>query len=240
MRIGVFGGSFDPVHIGHYWIAEAALESLELEAIHWIPAATSPLKPDGPVASSADRLEMLSAAIAGCERHRIDDREIRRGELSYTVDTVAELLAQYSSAEIVLIIGSDSLASIRSWHQPEKLLQLAIPAVVQRGGEAAIDFSVLEGLVGQDRIELIRQHVIVMPVIELSSRELRTDWRETEASDIARPARSKRSSKPRGSINRSALNRNGRARNAITMWPAGCLARWVPDPCGGPLLAGLC
>ncbi len=173
MRIGVFGGSFDPVHIGHLWIAEAALESLDLNEIRWIPTAKSPLKPHGPVASDEDRLQMLRLAVSGCENYIVDDREIRRGGISYTVDTIAELQQEYPQAELLLIIGSDSLASIQEWHQPQRLLELTVPSVVQRGGEQQLDFSVLEGLVDRDRIELIRKHVISMPVIEISSRDLR-------------------------------------------------------------------
>ena len=174
MRIGVFCGSFDPVHIGHLWIAEAALESLELDEIRWIPAAMSPLKPNGPVATEEDRLQMLRLAVSGCEKHIIDDREIRRGDVSYTVDTITDLQQEFPDAQLLIIIGSDSLASIREWHESERLLELAVPAVVQRGGEAELDFSVLQGLVDQDRIELIRQQVIPMPVIEISSRDLRS------------------------------------------------------------------
>jgi nicotinate-nucleotide adenylyltransferase len=173
MRIGVFGGSFDPVHIGHLWIAEAALESLELAEIRWIPTAVSPLKPEGPVASDEHRLQMLRLAVSGCDEYVIDDREIRRGKLSYTVETVEELRAEHPETEIVIIIGSDSLATIPQWRDAERLLRLALPAVVQRGGWEEPDFSVLEGLVDQDRIDRIRHCVIPMPLIEVSSREMR-------------------------------------------------------------------
>ncbi len=91
MRLGIYGGSFDPIHIGHLWVAEAALESLGLSEIRWIPAATSPLKPAGTIASNEDRLQMIRLAVSGCPQHVIDDRELRRGEVSYTVDTVAEI-----------------------------------------------------------------------------------------------------------------------------------------------------
>jgi nicotinate-nucleotide adenylyltransferase len=174
MRLGIFGGSFDPVHIGHCWVAEAAIETLQLDAVHWIPAATNPLKLGGPIASDEDRLAMLNLAIGGSERHVVDDREIRRGQLSYTVDTVGQFCDENPGAEIIFIIGSDSLATIRQWHQTEKLLRVATPAVVQRGGHPEVDFSVLEGLIDRPRIEHVRQHVIVMPVIELSSSELRS------------------------------------------------------------------
>ena len=160
MRIGIYGGSFDPIHLGHLWVAEAALESLGLSEIRWIPAATSPLKPAGAVASNESRLQMLRLAASGCPEHVIDDREIRRGEVSYTVDTVEELRAEMPGAEIVMVIGSDSLA-------------LVIPAVVQRGGMEPVDFSVLHGIVPRDRIELFRRYVIPMPMIELSSSEVR-------------------------------------------------------------------
>ncbi|WP_144057912.1 nicotinate (nicotinamide) nucleotide adenylyltransferase [Novipirellula maiorica] len=173
MRIGLFGGSFDPVHLGHLWIAEAARETLSLDQVRWIPTATSPLKPAGAVASSEDRLEMLQQALADNPSYELDDREIRRGEVSYTVDTVAELMQEMPDAQFFMIIGSDSLATFPLWHQPQRLLELITPAVVQRGGEGAIDFSVLQDLVDRERIAAIASHVIAMPVIELSSSELR-------------------------------------------------------------------
>ncbi len=173
MKIGIFGGSFDPIHLGHLWIAEAAHESLALNQIRWIPAATSPLKLHGPTASNEDRIEMLRLAISGSARDVIDDREIRRGGVSYTVDTIAELKNETPEAEFVMLIGSDSLHSMRLWQSPERLLQMVIPAVVQRGGDPPIDFSVLEGLVEPSRIELFRDYVVAMPLIELSSGELR-------------------------------------------------------------------
>lgn len=173
MRLGLFGGSFDPVHVGHYWIAQAALETLGLDRVVWIPAATSPLKQEGTQASSEHRLEMLRMTVEGCRRHVVDDREIRRGAISYTVDTVAELCREHPQDELFLIMGSDSLATIQQWRQPGRLLEMAMLAVVQRGGEPELDFSVLRDLVDQQRAAAIRRHVITMPQIELSSREIR-------------------------------------------------------------------
>lgn len=174
MRIGIYGGSFDPIHIGHLWVAEAALESLGLSAIRWMPTATSPLKRGGTAANDEDRLQMIRLAVSGCEEHVIDDREIRRGDVSYTVDTAEEIKNELPDAEIMMVIGSDSLELMPRWHRPERLLQLVTPAVVQRGGDAPIDFSILQGLVDSERIEVFRSHVIQMPVIELSSTDLRS------------------------------------------------------------------
>ncbi|TWU42319.1 nicotinate (nicotinamide) nucleotide adenylyltransferase [Novipirellula artificiosorum] len=173
MRIGLFGGSFDPVHLGHLWIAESAIESLGLDQVRWIPAALSPLKPNGPVASDQDRLEMLRLAISGSEKHVIDDREVRRGDVSYTVDTVVQLQSEFPIDDFYLIIGSDSLATIRQWYQSRKLLEKILLAVVQRGGEEQLDFSVLDRVATPQRIEEIGRHTIKMPVIEISSREIR-------------------------------------------------------------------
>jgi nicotinate-nucleotide adenylyltransferase len=173
MRIGIFGGSFDPVHIGHLWIAQAAIETLRLDQVRWIPAANSPLKPNGPIASDQDRLQMVRLAVSGCEDHVVDDREIKRGDVSYTVDTLEELAGEHPQAELFLIIGSDSLESFPRWYRPDRLLELATPAVVQRGGADQIDFSALAGLADETKLDQISKQVIRMPVIELSSTELR-------------------------------------------------------------------
>ncbi len=173
MRIGLFGGSFDPIHVGHLWIAEAARETLMLDQVRWVPTATSPLKLGGAVASDQDRVQMLKLALAENSYYELDEREIKRGGVSYTVDTVAELIEEMPDAQFFLIIGSDSLASIPLWHQPNRLLELITPAVVQRGGEDEIDFSVLQGLVDRERIDVIASHVIPMPIIDVSSSELR-------------------------------------------------------------------
>lgn len=172
MRIGIFGGSFDPVHLGHLWIAEAATEQLRLDRLLWIPTATQPLKLDGPVASNEQRTQMLHLALAGREGHVVDDRELRRSGVSYTLDTVRELQAE-CEGDFFLVVGSDSLESMRRWHRPEQLLSLVTLAVVQRGGGEKLDFSILDGLVEPPRIDLFRGHVIEMPVIEISSSDIR-------------------------------------------------------------------
>ncbi|MEO1615376.1 MAG: nicotinate (nicotinamide) nucleotide adenylyltransferase [Planctomycetota bacterium] len=174
MKIGMFGGSFDPVHLGHLWIGEAATEQLGLDRLHWIPSATQPLKPGGAIASNQERLEMLQLAIAGREGHVADDRELKRGGVSYTLETVDSLGEDYDDCELYLIIGSDSLASMPRWHQPEKLLSRVVLSVVQRGGDPPIDFGILEGIANEERTKLFRQSVIRMPVIELSSSEIRS------------------------------------------------------------------
>ena len=181
MRIGILGGSFDPPHIGHLWIAEAVRETLKLDEIRWIPAAISPLKPGGPVASNEQRRQMVALAISGCSEYLVDDRELNRGDVSFTVDTLQSLTTEFPTAEFFLIMGSDSLASIQQWHQPERLLELATLVVLQRGAEDDIDFNVLSGLASETQIERIRESQVSMPLIELSSSEIRARVRNGQS-----------------------------------------------------------
>lgn len=181
MRIGILGGSFDPPHIGHLWIAEAVRETLKLDEIRWIPAAISPLKPGGPVASNEQRRQMVALAISGCSEYLVDDRELNRGDVSFTVDTLQSLTTEFPTAEFFLIMGSDSLASIQQWHQPERLLELATLVVLQRGAEDDIDFNVLSGLASETQIERIRDSQVSMPLIELSSSEIRARLRNGQS-----------------------------------------------------------
>lgn len=172
MRLAIFGGSFDPVHLGHLWIAESSLEALALDRVLWIPAATSPLKPDGPLASSQARLDMVRLAIAGSPQHVVDDREITRGDISYTVDTLASIRAEHPDAEIFLLIGSDSLATLPRWKNPAQILELADLAVIQRAGEPPVDWSVLTEITSLPNPDRRHQSVRIA-TIELSSSELR-------------------------------------------------------------------
>ncbi len=181
MRIGILGGSFDPPHIGHLWIAEAVRETLKLDEIRWIPAAISPLKPGGPVASNEQRRQMVALAISGCSEYLVDDRELNRGDVSFTVDTLQSLTTEFPTAEFFLIMGSDSLASLQQWHQPERLLELATLVVLQRGAEDDIDFNVLSGLASKTQIERIREAQVSMPLIELSSSEIRARLRNGQS-----------------------------------------------------------
>lgn len=175
-RIGIYGGSFDPVHLGHLWVAEHCREQLPLDRVIFVPAATSPLKPAGPVADDASRLMMLQRALNDGVVDgslQVDDRELRRGGTSYTIDTVQELAGQHPDAQWYLLVGSDAFASIQRWHRPAELLQQITPAVFLRGGDAAIDWRVLDGLVTPRRAAEIRCCRVQVPMIEVSSSDIR-------------------------------------------------------------------
>ena len=173
MRTAIFGGSFDPVHLGHLWMAELSREALSLDQVIFIPTATSPLKPDGPVATNEQRVAMLRLALSGNATMQIDTREIDRGGTSYTIDTVKALKQERPDDDFFLLMGADAFNSLDRWKEPASLLTLITPVVLRRGGDAEADWSLIERLVGRVRSEEIRSAALSIPMIEVSSGELR-------------------------------------------------------------------
>jgi nicotinate-nucleotide adenylyltransferase len=137
-RIGLFGGSFDPVHLGHLLVAQAAVEELGLDKLFFIPAAQSPFKPENPPAPAAVRLRLLRLALAGKTNFEIDELEIQRGGVSYTVDTLRDYARRFPAAQLFYLIGADNAAKLNQWSEPDELAKLAeFIAVPRPGGETA-------------------------------------------------------------------------------------------------------
>ena len=173
MRLGLYGGSFDPVHYGHLLLAECCRETLKLDEVWLIPAAVPPHKQTQQRAAGKHRLQMIELALAGHEQIRASPLEIDRGGVSYTVDTLAQVHMLQPQATLFLLMGADSLRDLPTWREPERICALSLPAVVRRGGAAEPDFSVLSPLVSVDRLAEIRAAQVEMPLIELSSTDLR-------------------------------------------------------------------
>jgi len=133
-RIGILGGTFNPIHLGHLLIAQDALEAAGLDRVLVIPAATPPHKALAGNASATHRQRMVALAIAGDKRFALDDREIRRGGKSYSVDTLAELHAEHPSADFYFIIGADSLGELHLWKDARQLVKLCRFIAVTRPG----------------------------------------------------------------------------------------------------------
>ncbi|HEY3133626.1 MAG TPA: nicotinate-nucleotide adenylyltransferase [Gemmatimonadaceae bacterium] len=135
MRIGVFGGTFDPPHVGHLLLAADARDALNLNRLIFVPAASQPLKVDTPaIASAQDRLEMLRLIVADDANYQVDEAEIDRKGLSFTVDTLEHLSTRYPGAQLFLLLGQDTLQTFGKWKNPERIRQLATLAVMQRSG----------------------------------------------------------------------------------------------------------
>jgi nicotinate-nucleotide adenylyltransferase len=131
--IGLFGGTFDPIHHGHLAIAEEAREALGLASVRFVPAAASPFKTDRTATAAAHRLAMVEAAIEGNPTFHASRMEIDRPPPSYTVETVAELAAG-ADRVLWLIVSSEALAGLPAWRQPDRILDMARVAVVPRAG----------------------------------------------------------------------------------------------------------
>ncbi len=133
MKIGLYGGSFDPVHIGHIAVAKAALEQYSLDKVIFIPTGNMPHK-KGCVATNEDRVKMLELSFES-EKFSVSDYEINRKEISYSADTIEYFKSIYPEDEIYFIIGGDSYAYIDKWYQPERIFKNATVVVFPRNNE---------------------------------------------------------------------------------------------------------
>lgn len=140
MKIGLFGGSFDPVHLGHLLVAQAAREELGLKKIFFIPAAQSPFKPESKPAAPQQRLCLLRLALAGQPHFEVDEQEIQRGGVSYTIDTVRGYRRRFPQAKLFYLIGADHVAKLPKWRDSEELARFVEFVVIPRPGQNEVQF----------------------------------------------------------------------------------------------------
>lgn len=136
MRVGILGGTFDPIHLGHLAAARAAMECAHLDRVLFIPTGVPPHRP-GTVAAAEQRVEMCRLAIEDEERFEVSPIEVRRKGKSYTVDTLRELRKRYPNDELFLILGWDAAKLLSSWHEPDEVRRLARLIVVTRPGSGS-------------------------------------------------------------------------------------------------------
>jgi nicotinate-nucleotide adenylyltransferase len=136
----MFGGSFDPVHLGHLMVAAAAIEELSLDRLFFIPAAQSPFKPDSTPTPAEERLRLLRLALAGQTRCEIDEQEIRRGGTSYTIDTTRDYARRFPGAQLFHLIGTDHVPALPKWREADELAKLAEFVVIPRPGQPEAAF----------------------------------------------------------------------------------------------------
>ena len=177
MRIGVFGGSFDPVHIGHLLAAECCREQAGLDRVLFVPAAIQPHKQDRQLASGQHRMEMLALATGGNDAFAVSGDELERGGVSYTVDTLERLKARHPDDELLLILGPDAFLGLPTWREPQRIIDLAEVLAVER--ESLDDLSdaatrePLETLLGRERLDRVISKRVRLPAIGIRASDLR-------------------------------------------------------------------
>jgi nicotinate-nucleotide adenylyltransferase len=164
VKIGFLGGSFDPVHFGHLCAAQDAYEQHQLDRFFFVPAARAPLKPHDAQSSAEDRLKMLGAAVEQDRRFEVSDYELRKGGVSYTIESVRHFRAQFPHDRLFWIIGGDQLLQLPLWKDVHELVALVEFIFLERPGHPP-----------QERLEIpgLRLHRCAGHLLEISSTELR-------------------------------------------------------------------
>ena len=142
MNLGLFGGSFDPIHLGHLLVAQAAREELSLTRLFFIPVAQSPFKPESKPTAANERLRLLRLALAGKADCEIDDQEIKRGGVSFTIDTVRDYVRRFPQTTLFYLIGADNVPHLPKWREAGELAQLVEFVAIPRPGQAETPFPV--------------------------------------------------------------------------------------------------
>jgi nicotinate-nucleotide adenylyltransferase len=173
MRVGIFGGTFDPIHYGHLILVEQCRDQAQLDQVVFVPSASPPHKLHKAITPFAQRVEMLSLAISGHASFRIDELEKDRTGPSYTVDTLTQLQSQRRGDELHFILGSDSLHDLPQWYQPRRVLELATLLVIQRADWPAFSAEQLKESLKLDDDFPLRYKIVEAPLITLSSRDIR-------------------------------------------------------------------
>jgi nicotinate-nucleotide adenylyltransferase len=177
MRIGIYGGSFNPVHLGHLIAAECCREQAQLDRVLFMPAATPPHKQGQLLADAADRVAMLTLAVGGHEAFAVSTIEVDRGGVSYTVDTLAVLAERHPHDTLALLLGPDALAQLPTWREPRTIADRCELVAVERerlDDVAAIARDVgLADLLGQERLAALIAARVRMPAIGVRASDLR-------------------------------------------------------------------
>lgn len=170
----MFGGTFDPIHIGHTTVAADAAERIGAEKIIFIPAKLSPLKVFLPRADDNHRLKMISLAIAGEKNFQVSDYELKKPAPSYTLETVQKFQSDYGRETIIhWLIGADTVDDLAYWYKISELIDACNLTTMYRAGWEPPDFTRFEGIWGRQRIEKLQRNIIETPLVDISSTEIR-------------------------------------------------------------------
>jgi len=173
-KIALFGGTFDPVHLGHTAIAAAAATHTGAEKVVFIPAKCSPLKDSFPIASDEDRFAMIALAIADNKKFQLSDYELKKPEPSYSLQTVRQFQTDYgSNTSIYWLAGADSIDELPRWYGIVELIEECNLCAMFRAGCEPPDFAKFAAIWGPQRVEKLQRNVIQTPLIDINSTEIR-------------------------------------------------------------------
>lgn len=176
MRLGIFGGTFDPVHWGHLVMAEQCREQCGLDQVWFLPAGLPPHKTGSAISSGKQRAEMLEFAIAGQAEFLVNRMELSRDGKTYTVDTLRQLHEERADDELFFLIGGDSLNDLPSWREPGRIVELATVVAVNRGDRPLPEEQELFKHLGPEVASRVK--LVTMPGMDLSSTDIRQRVRE--------------------------------------------------------------
>lgn len=171
MRIGIFGGTFDPIHFGHLLLAEQCREQCQLGEVWFLPAKIPPHKREKTITDEKSRVEMIEFAIAGHAQFRVEKIELERESVSYTYETLQEFKHRDAGHEFFLLIGADSLHEFQTWREPERILELATLVAVNRDSAAFLEEESLRQSLGEEFLSQVE--LVKMPDIALCSSDIR-------------------------------------------------------------------
>jgi nicotinate-nucleotide adenylyltransferase len=173
MKIGLFGGTFDPIHSGHLILAEQAREAFHLNKVLFIPSAAPPHKSPKEITSASSRLKMIETAIQGNPFFEVSTVELERATPSYSIDTVKELGRKYPNDSLFFIIGTDSLFEMHTWYKVNELIQLCEFIYVYRPGFSVQDKRSNELQLEPEAFKVLTRHCVKMASIDISSTDIR-------------------------------------------------------------------
>jgi nicotinate-nucleotide adenylyltransferase len=189
-KIILFGGTFDPVHIGHTEVAKAAMDNIGAEKVIFVPAKCSPLKKTGPVASEEDRCEMLRLATTKEGGFEVSRYELEKDEASYTLETIRHFKKKFGDeADIYWLVGADSVSELGDWYKIEELIDECNLCVMYRAGFEKPEFTRYKKIWTERQLKKLRNNIIETPLIDISSSEIRRRIKAGEdVSNIVCPA----------------------------------------------------
>jgi nicotinate-nucleotide adenylyltransferase len=184
-RIVLFGGTFDPIHLGHTTVAADAAKNIGADKLVFIPAKRSPLKGFLPRASDDDRLEMIALATADEKSFQVSDFELQKPAPSYTLETVLNFRREYGEqASIYWLVGADGVDDLAYWHMIVELIDACNLTTMYRAGCEPPNFAKFEAVWGRRRVEKLEQNIVQTPLVDISSTEIRK--RLAEGRDVTR------------------------------------------------------